>query len=160
LTTEPINQDSFVVSSARKVIEYIDEIKNTEIADESLHELEIRFRTLVDVRNSNPLIPFPVEIVTEPIDKIVLGIRSTQYFSKLKFSEVYFIIDRLRQVESLDDGLCLDVLCVLIDYSNIVIYSRFDHGLALEEQKNIDENWSSSSAISTHLANGEDSCIT
>ena len=120
--------------AAQKVIDFIYKVKNTEISGETLYELEKRFQTLAGAYNSNPLIAFPVKIIAEPIDKIAFEIRNT-CFSKLKFSEVYSVIDRLIEVENLDDGQCLDVLCVLIDYSNIVIYSRFDHGLALEQKK-------------------------
>jgi hypothetical protein len=141
-------QESAFVTSVQQVINFIDRIKNTEITDETLHELLSRFQTCVDIYNLKPLIAFPVKIVAEPIDKITFEIRST-CFSRFKFSEVHSVIDRLRQVENLDDGQCLDVICVLIDYSNIVIYPRFDHGLALEPKK-IDD-WKSSSGISTHL---------
>jgi hypothetical protein len=158
LTADPIIQDSFVTSSARKAIDYLDEIKNTQIDSETLHELRARFQTLVDSCNSKQLRNFPVDIIDEPIDKISFEIRST-YFSKHKFSEVAsFMIDSLKEAEShMDDGQCLDALCVLINYCNIVVYSRFDCGLALEPKK-IDD-WNSSNMISTQV-NGEDSCIT
>lgn len=153
MTANSTIKESAFVTSVQQVINFIDRIKNTEITDETLHELETQFQTMADAYNSEPLIAFPVKIITEPIDKIAFKLRST-HFLELKFSEVHSIIDRLRQAENLDDGLCVDALCILIDYSNIVIYPRFDHGLALEPKK-IDD-WNSSSVISTHLVNGDD----
>ena len=158
MTTDPIIQDSDVVSNARRVINYIDKINNTEVTGENLHELETQIRTLVEACNSKLLKAFPAKIISEIIDKLGFEIRSAY---NLKFSEVLsFVIDSLRLAENaVDSHRCLDALRVLLDYCNIVVYSRFGHGLILEELKNIDENWSSSNVISTHWY-GEDSCIT
>ena len=159
MTTDPIVQNSAVITSARKVIDFIDKIKNRRIDSITLRELRTLFQIFVDAINSKPLRTFPVMIIEEPIDKVGFDIGNT-YFSKLKFSEVpNFVIDSLGQAENLiDDTRCLDVLRVLTDYCNIVVYARFEHCLGLEPKK-IDD-WNSSSVTSTHLANGEDSCIT
>jgi hypothetical protein len=157
LTTFSIIQDSIIISSAQRVIDYIDEIKNIKIDGIALHRLKTSIQILIEASNSNLLRTFPVEIIDEPIDKVGFEIRST---SKLKFSEVpNFAIDSLGQAENLmDDTRCLDALHVLIDYCNIVVYSRFNYGLRFDPKKL--DDWNSSSKISTHLANGEDSCIT
>jgi hypothetical protein len=159
LTTNPIFQESFVVRSAQKVLDYIDEIKNTQIDDTDLHKLTTLFRILVEACNSKPLKTFPVKIIDKPIDEVDFEIRNTNS-SKPNFSEVpAFVVDSIRQAEKLlDDGQCLDALRVLIDYCNVVVYSRFARGLELGPKK-IDD-WNSSNVISTHLAIGEDSCIT
>jgi hypothetical protein len=132
LTTNPIFQESFVVRSAQKVLDYIDEIKNTQVDDTDLHKLTTLFRILVEACNSKPLKTFPVKIIDKPIDEVDFEIRSTN-FSKLRFSEIpNVVIDSLRQAEKLmDDGQCLDALRVLIDYCNIVVYSRFERGLLI-----------------------------
>jgi hypothetical protein len=136
LTTNSIIQESAVVTSAQKIIDFIGKIKNTELTGVPLHELRTLFQILVDTCNSKPLKTFPVKIIDEPIDKIGFQIRST-YLPGLKFSEVpSFVIDSLGQAENhIDDTRCLDALRVLIDYCNIVVYSRFDRGLELEPKK-------------------------
>ena len=138
MTTDPIIPDSFVVTYAQKVIEYIDEIKNRQVDSVTLRELRTLFQILVDACNSKPLKTFPVKIINEPIDKVGFEIRTT-YFPKLKFSEVpNFVIDSLGQAENLmDDTRCLDALCVLVNYTNIVIFSRFNHGLELRDRYNL-----------------------
>jgi len=130
LTINPIIQNSALISSAQKVIDFIDEIKNRRIDSITLRELRTLFQIFVDVINSKPLRTFPVEIIDEPIDKVGFEIRSPN----LKFSEISrLVIDSLNEAETrMDDGRCLDALRVLVDYCNVIIYSRFDHGLEIE----------------------------
>jgi hypothetical protein len=158
MTTNLISQESFIITCARKVIDYVDEIKNTQINDSDLHKLTTSSQTLVEACNLKPMKNFPVKIIDEPTDNVEFEMRST-YYSKLKLSEVAsFVIGSLKEAENhMDDGQCLDTLCVLINYCNVVIYSRFDCGLSLEPKKIDDWN---SSVISTHLEDREDSCIT
>ena len=102
---------------------------------------------------------FPIKSIDKPINMVEFQIRST-YSPGLNFAEVPdSIVDSLKQAENtMDETRCLDALCVLRDYCNIVVYSRFDRGSKLEPKKL--DDWNSSSKISSHLANGEDSCIT
>ena len=132
----PIFQNSAVISSAQKVIDFIDEIKNRRIDSITLRELRTLLQIFVDVINSKPLRTFPVMIIEEPIDKVGFEIGST-YFSKLKFSEVpNFVIDSLGQAENLsDEARCLDALQIFVNYCNIVIFSRLDRGLELREKR-------------------------
>jgi hypothetical protein len=136
-----------VVTSARKVIDFIGKIKNTELTGVSLHELRTLSQILVDACNSKPLKTFPVKIIDEAIEKVGFEIRST-YSQGLTFSEVpNFVIDSLRQAENhMDDTRCLDALRVLVDYCNVIIYSRFNHGLEIEPRI---------IARSNHSANGD-----
>lgn len=159
MTTDPIFQESAVILSARTILDYIDEIKNTQIGKIELQKLRNSFDTLSEACNSKLLRIFPIKITHESTDKIGFEIRST-YLPRLKFSDIpRFVIDSIRLAESnMDDTRCLDALCVLIDYCNVVVYSRSDHGLELEPKK-IDE-WNSSSMKSTQLVNGDDTCIT
>ena len=132
MTTDPITQDSWIISSARTVIDFIERIKNTEINDLTLNKLRTSIQMLVYACNSDPLKAFPVKIIDRSIDEVGLEIRST-YFLSLRFSEIpTFVIDSLREAEKqLDNGQCLDVLRILIDYCNIVVYSRFERGLVI-----------------------------
>jgi hypothetical protein len=70
-----------------------------------------------------------------------------------------FVIETLEQAERLlADSLCITAIRVLIDYCNIVVFARFDHGLEIKQKKLDDSN--SSKTTSTHLVkNGDDSCI-
>lgn len=131
MTADPITQDSWMISSARTAIDFIDRIKNTEINGQSLHTLRTSIEILLYACNSEPLKTFPVKITDRPIDEVGFETRST--YSKINFSEVpNFVIDSLGQAEKqLDDGQCLDALRVLIDYCNIVVYSRFERGLVI-----------------------------
>ena len=124
-----------------------------------LCKLTTLIQNLLDALISRPLRNFPVKIIYEPIGHFELNI-SSDYYPGLKFSEIpNFVIDCFRQGENItDDKRCLDAFCVLIDYSNVVVYSRFNHSLKLEPKK-IDD-WNSSIVSSTRLADGEDSCIT
>ena len=45
MTTNLVFQESFIITCARKVIDYIDEIKNTKINDSDLRKLTTSFQT-------------------------------------------------------------------------------------------------------------------
>jgi hypothetical protein len=73
-----------------------------------------------------------------------------------------FVIDTVEQAEKLlDIDLCLDALRVLVNRCNIVVFSRTDYCIVIE-QKKLDEFQSSNNLgeASTHSLNGDDSCIT
>ena len=149
MTIDPTIQDSNFVSNARSIIIFIDEIRNTEITDIKLHRLRTLFQSLAESYNSKPGRTILINFVEDKIDKIKFEIRST-YQPNLKFSEMpRFIFDSLRLGEShMDETQCLDALCVLRDYCNVTVYSRFDHGLELEPR--LDDR-TSSSLTSTHI---------
>ena len=114
------------------------------------------------IANSTTLLEFPIDIVDEPIDEIGFEIGGT-FLPELKFTEMkIFATDTLEQAERLSDvSLCLDALRVLVNYANIVVFSRTDHSLVIR-QKKLDD-WSSSNKLvetSTHVQNGDDSCTT
>ena len=154
--------NSPLIMSCRSVIDYLDTLKNSGIVESLLHELKTSIHSLINIANSNLLIEFPIEIVGEPIDNIGFEIGGT-YLPDLKFTEMkIFVIDNLEQAEKLSDfSLCLDALRVLVNYANIVVFSRTDHSLVIR-QKKLDD-WSSSNKLvetSTHVQNGDDSCTT
>ena len=133
MTSESTIEDTTIVLAARSVIRRIESLKNTEIDKAAFSEIKTQIRSLVDLCNTKPLKTFPVKIIDEPINKIEFGIGST-YYPELRFSEVpRFVIDSLLQAEkNMDDTRCLDALCVLRDYCNILVHSRFDCCLQLE----------------------------
>ena len=150
------------VSIARAVIDYIDELKNSRIDGVSLDRLKTLIQTLSDVSNLKLLQGFPIEIIIKPIDDIRFEIGGS-YHPKLKFAKMTsFAINTLEQAERFsDESGCLDALRVLVNYGNIVVFSRTDHFLVIR-QKKLDDCNSSNELVetSTHLVNGDDSCIT
>jgi hypothetical protein len=161
-TTVIESTPSPITARCRLVIDYLNTLKNNEIVESSLHELKTSIHALVSTANSNLLLEFPIDIVGEPIDDIRFEIGGP-HLSELKFTEMRsFAIDTLEQAERLSDvTLCLDALRVLVNYGNIVVFSRTDHFLVIR-QKKLDELQSSNELVetSTHLVNGDDSCIT
>lgn len=141
MTINPILEESLIIRCARKVIDYIDEIKNTEIDERKLSKLRTSLQLLVEACDSKPLEDFPVKIIDEPIDNVQFQIRST-YSWKLNFSDVpKFVIDGLGQSENMMEAArCLDALGVLVDYCNILVYSRSARCLKLEPKKLDDWN--------------------
>ena len=123
----------------RSVLSYVDRIKNTEIDSTALRTLKESIRSLVEICNKKFFHQLSLEIIEVPIDEAGFEIRSP-YFKDLRFSEmISFVVDNIEQAERFSDqNVCIDALRVLINYSNIVVYSRFDHGLDLR-QTHIDE---------------------
>ena len=155
-TTTPL------MASCRVVIDYLDILKNSKINRSSVNELKTSIHVLESTVNSNLLLGFPIDIIDEPIDDVRFEIGGP-HLPELKFTEMRsFVIDTLQQAERLADvTLCLDALRVLVNYGNIVVFSRTDHFLVIR-QKNLDDCNSSNELVetSTHLVNGDDSCIT
>jgi hypothetical protein len=155
-TTTPL------MASCRLVIDYLDILKNSKINRSSLNELKTSIHALGSTANSKLLLDFPIDIVDESIDDVRFEIGGP-HLPELKFTEMRsFVIDTLEQAERLEDiTLCLDALRVLINYGNIVVFSRTDHFLVIR-QKKLDELQSSNELVETsaHVQNGDDSCIT
>lgn len=151
-----------ITARCRLVIDYLDTLKNNEIVESSLHELKTSIHALVSIANSNLLLKFPIDIVGEPIDDIRFEIGGP-HLSELKFTEMRsFAIDTLEQAERLSDvTLCLDAIRVLVNYGNIVVFSRTNHFLVIR-QKKLDDCNSSNELVetSTHVQNDDDSCTT
>jgi hypothetical protein len=155
-------QDHSTGSSAHALIDRIDVVKNSKISDSSLSEIKTHIRLLVNLCNSKLLRDFPIEVIATPIDNIEFE-TSSAYFPNLKFLKMKnFVIEALNEAESLfDDSLCIDAMRVLVNYCNIVVFGRFDHGLIVKEKMMLDDqsNLSSNKSLakSTHLENGDDS---
>jgi hypothetical protein len=137
LIKDPLVQNSSTVTAARAAIEYVDKIKNTEINNVALARLKLLSQNLIYVCNLKRLASIPIAIEERPIDEIEFEIRSS-YFPGLEFSKLpQLVIDYLQRAENLsDEARCLDALRIFVNYCNIVVFSRFSHGLELRE-KNI-----------------------
>jgi hypothetical protein len=85
--------------------------------------------------NLKRLASIPIAIEERPIDEIEFEIRSS-YFPGLEFSKIAeLVINYLQQAENLsDEARCLDALRIFVNYCNIVVFSRFSHGLELRER--------------------------
>jgi hypothetical protein len=161
-TTVVKSTPSPITACCRLAIDYLDALKNSKIVESLVNELKASIHSLVDVVNSSILVGFQIEIVDNSIDDIEFEIGGS-YLPGLKFSEMKsFAIDAIEQAERLsDESLCLDAIRVLVNYGNIVVFSRTNHFLVIR-QKKLDELQSSNELVetSTHLVNGDDSCIT
>jgi hypothetical protein len=135
LIKDPLVQNSSTVTAARAAIEYVDKIKNTEIDNVALARLKILFQNLIDVCNLKQLASIPIAIEERPSDEIEFETRSS-YFPGLEFSKIpQLVINYLQQAENLsDEAQCLDDLRIFVNYCNIVVLSRFSHGLELREK--------------------------
>jgi hypothetical protein len=135
LINDSIVQNNSTVTIARAAIDYVDKIKNTEINGGALGRLKMLTANLIDVCNLRLLTSFPIAIEVRPINEIEFEIRSC-YFPWLKFSEMpNLVIDSLQQAENLsDEARCLDALRIFVIYCNIVVFSRFSHGLELRDR--------------------------
>jgi hypothetical protein len=135
LINDPLVQNSSTVTAARAAIEYVDKIKNTEINDRTLAKVKMLSQSLIDVCNLKRLASIPIAIEERPIDEIEFEIRSS-YFPGLEFSKIpELVINYLQQAENLsDEARCLDALRIFVNYCNIVVFSRFSHGLELRER--------------------------
>lgn len=146
---------------ARSVLSYIDRIKNVENDNGGLGLLKTLIQTLVDLCNTKFLHEFPLEVVEVSIDKICLEINNS-YHPDLTFSEIpSFVVENLEKAERLSDpDQCIDALRVLVNYSNIIIFSRFNYGLEIREKRLDVCNESSNRLVydqpSNHSVNGDD----
>jgi hypothetical protein len=131
-----IVQNDSIVTIARAAIEYVDKIKNIEIIGMALSRLKMLIGSLIDACNLRLLTSFPIVIEDRPINEIEFEIRSC-YFPGLEFSEILpnLVIDSLQQAENLsDETRYLDALRIFVNYCNILVFSRFSHGLELRDR--------------------------
>jgi hypothetical protein len=135
MSNSPLVQECSAASVGRTVIDYTDEVKNSRIEAVSSGRLKTLIQTLVDISNFRLLQGFPIDVIYIPIDDIGFEIGSS-YHPELKFSKMKsFVIDALEEAERLSDVTrCLDALRVLVNYTNIVVFSRFNHGLELRDR--------------------------
>lgn len=145
---------------ASSVINYIDSIKNTEIDSATLGFLKASIRSLVDLYNIKFFHVLPLEIKEVLIYDARFEI-SNSYHPDLTLPEMKrVVIENLTKAENLSDqSLFVDALCVLLNYCNVVILSRFNYALEIK-QKNLDDSDSSKSSVhdqsSAHSLIGDD----
>ena len=135
MSNSPMVQECSAMNIGRTLIDCIGDIKNSRIDAVSLDRLKTLIQTLVDISNFRLLQGFPIGVIYVPIDDISFEIGGS-YHPELKFSKVKsFVIDALEEAERLSDVTrCLDALRVLVNYANIVVFSRFNHGLELRDR--------------------------
>jgi hypothetical protein len=152
-----------VTLTSRKILDHINNLRNAEVTEASANEIATTIRTLANQCNARFLKDIQVDAVYTQTNSIQTEIKSW-YFSDLNSTNIQkYIIDTFEnlernayntQVET--SNRCIDALCVLVNYSNIVVQSRTDHYLKLQEKKLDDcSNSSNSVETSTHLVNGE-----
>jgi hypothetical protein len=150
-------------ATATEILNQIRSLQNAEITEASAHEIAVSFRTLTNQCNARFLKSIQVDGIYTPTNAIQTEIKSW-YFSDLNFTNIEkYIIDIFGNLERNSyntqietSNRCIDALCVLVDYLNVVIFSRLAHCIKLR-QKKLDELESSNSIkTSTQLVFGDD----
>jgi hypothetical protein len=152
-----------VTLTSRKILDHINNLRNAEVTEASANEIATTIRTLANQCNARFLKDIQVDAIYTQTNSIQTEIKSW-YFSDLNFTNIQkYIIDTFKNLERNSyntqietSNRCVDALCVLVDYLNIVIFSRLAHCIKLRE-KNLDELQSSKSVeTSTRLVIGDD----
>lgn len=152
--------------TAAKILDQIRSSKNAEISEVSANEIATLIRTLTNQCNARFLKYIQVDGIYIPTNAIQTEIKSW-YCSDLNFINIQkYIVETFENLErnsySTDiesSNRCIDVLYVLVDYLNVVIFSRLAHCIKLS-QKNfgLDDCSNSSNSVetSTRLVFGDD----
>jgi len=147
--------------AATKLLAQVDKVRNTEVTEASTHEIEISIRTLIDQYNARYLENIQVDSIYTPTNAFPNEIKSW-YFSDLNFTNIQkYIIDTFEKLERNSyntqfeaSNLCIDTLDVLINYLNLIIFSRLGHFLNLR-QKKLDDCNSSDLVEKSNLVTGD-----
>jgi hypothetical protein len=147
---------------ATEILNQVKSLQNTEVSEATAVEIAISFRALTDQCNARFLKDIVVDSIYTPTNAFPTEIKSW-YFSDLNFANIEErIIDVFENLERKSysnqieaSNRCLDTLCVLSDYLNMVLYSRLAHRIRLR-QKKLDAGTSNSVETSTHLVFGDD----
>lgn len=145
--------------TARKILDCINKLQNSTITNSSVEEITTLIRALVNDCNTKFLKEFPIDVIYKPLDTVLSVIRSW-YLPDLNLANLdWYIIGAFKDLETNSfpnqletSNRCLDALRVLIDHSNVVVYSRFDHGLELEPRL---DDQTASGLIPTHISIGD-----
>lgn len=147
--------------TATKILDRIDNLRNTKVTDSSADEIAILFRSLANDYNTK-YSGFPIDVVYKPSNIIQTQIKSW-YYPGLNLANISEYV--INTFEDLERGLyhtqieksnrCIDAIQVLIDYYNVVVLSRADHYLELQEKK-LDDCNSSNSVETSNLVIGDD----
>ncbi len=146
---------------ATEILVHINNLQNAEVTEASAHEIVISVRTLTNQCNARYLKNIQVDGIYTPTNAFPTEIKSW-YFPDLNFSNIQkYIIDTFENLEKNSyntqietTNRCIDTLCVLVDYLNLVIFSRLAHCIKLR-QKKLDECNSSDSVETSILVNGD-----
>jgi hypothetical protein len=160
LTSESIIEYPSV--TAAEILDQIRSLQNAEISEATAIEIAISFRTLTDQCNARFLKSIQVDGIYTPTNAFPTEIKSW-YFSDLNFTNIEKCI--IGVFENLERNIygnqmeasnrCLDALCVLVAYLNMVVFPRLAHHIKLR-QKKLDAGTSNSVETSTHLVFGDD----
>jgi hypothetical protein len=148
--------------TVREILDHINNLWNTEVTEASAHEIVTSIRTLTDQCNARYLENIQVDSIYTPTNVFPNKIESW-YFSDLNFTNIQKCIietfENLQrntysiQIET--SNRCIDSLYVLVDYLNLVIFSRLAHRIKLR-QKKLDDCNSSNSVETSNMAIGDD----
>ena len=160
-------EETSTLGVAFAVIDYIDSLKNSEVDHKSLSEIHHLLGLLFDHCNLLFLRPeFQIELVEAPIETCQPDMDNWYLFCR-PFEMKKFITGAFEALERLSNpdrihtsNRSIEVLSVIIDCVNLVLFRSTKFGLKIEEKKQLDDLSNSSSnkllAISTHFTNGDD----
>lgn len=151
-----------VTVTVRELLDHINSLWNAEVTEASAHEIAISVRVLTDQCNARYLKNIQVDGIYTPTNVFPTEIKSW-YISDLNFTNIQkYIVDTFSNLEKNSystqietSNRCIDILCVLINYLNLVIFSRLAHCIKLR-QKKLDELDSSNPNETSILVNGDD----
>src|SRR5262245_10259694 len=146
--------------AATKLLAQVDKVRNTEVTEASTHEIEISIRTLIDQYNARYLENIQVDSIYTPTNAFPNEIKSW-YFSDLNLTNIQkYIIETFEnlqrnsyntQIET--SNRCIDTVYVLVDYFNLVIFTRLGRCIKLRQKKLDDCN--SSNSEKSNLVTGD-----
>jgi hypothetical protein len=148
--------------TVREILDRINNLWNTEVTEAAAIEIVISIRTLTDQCNAKYLDNIQVDSIYTPTNAFPNEIKSW-YFSDLNFTNIQkYIIETFENLERNSystqietSNRCIDTLYVLVDYLNLVIFSRLGTRIKLR-QKKLDDCNSSNSVETSNLVIGDD----
>ena len=144
-----------------KILNQINKLSNAKVTDSSAYEIIASIGSLISYCNTKFLKDFPIDVVYKP-NRLQTEIKS--WYTDLNLTNINESVinafDKLEKnsyfIQLETSNRCIDAICVLVDYFNVVVLYRTDHYLELQEKK-LDDLEQSSYSVETsiHLVNGD-----
>lgn len=150
------------IAIATEILDHINNLQNSEVTEASAHKIAIAVRTLTDQCNARYLKNIQVDGIYTPTNVFPTEIKSW-YFTDLNYTNIQkYIIETFENLERNSynteieaSNRCVDTIHALVDYINLVLFSRLAHRIKLR-QKILDDCSSSSSVETSNLVTGDD----
>ncbi len=146
---------------ATKILDHVNNLWNAKVTDPSVSEITTSIRSLIDYCNTKFLEDLPIDFVYKPTNTLQIELKSW-YSLDLNFTNIHeYVISTFENRERCSyqintSNRCIDAICILIDHFNVVVLSRTDHYLKLQEKRLGEFQSPKSVETSIHLVNGDD----